>query len=56
MDGKGEEVVQNKADILNLISTDTAAIARIGFTFTGMIRAFVEMLLGCSYVWILLGE
>jgi len=47
--------VQTKADILNLISFDTAALARIGWTFIGLFRAVVELFLGMAYVWILLG-
>ncbi len=50
-----EKIVHTKVDILNLISSDTAALSRIGWTSVSLIRAFVELFLGCSYVWILLG-
>ena len=51
-----EKTVHTKADILNLISSDTAALARIGWTFVGLLRACVELFLGMAYVWVLLGE
>ncbi|OXH51675.1 ABC transporter ABCC.6 [Cryptococcus neoformans] len=52
---EGDKAVHTKADILNLISSDASSVQRIGWTFTNLFRSAVEMALGCSYVWILLG-
>ncbi|TYJ54700.1 hypothetical protein B9479_004639 [Cryptococcus floricola] len=52
---EGDKSVHTKADILNLISSDASSVQRIGWTFTGIFRSLVEMCLGCSYVWLLLG-
>ncbi|WVQ75089.1 hypothetical protein IAR50_004698 [Cryptococcus sp. DSM 104548] len=52
---EGKKSVHTKADILNLISSDASSVQRIGWTFTGLFRSLVEMCLGCSYVWVLLG-
>jgi hypothetical protein len=51
-----DKTVHTKADILNLISSDTSALSRIGWTGINLFRAIVELFLGCSYVWILLGR
>ena len=48
--------VYTKADILNLISSDTASLSQIGLFFVRFLRIAFELFLGCSYVWILLGE
>lgn len=45
----------SSADILNLISIDVEATAELVFTFLGIFRNLIEMLVGASYVWILLG-
>ena len=50
------KVSQSKADILNLISSDSTALARIGWTFIGLWSAQLELVLGASYVWYLLGK
>ena len=47
--------VYSRADILNLISTDSRAIGQLGWTFVGLAYSLIELLLGCSYVWYLLG-
>ncbi|KIR56525.1 ABC transporter ABCC.6 [Cryptococcus gattii Ru294] len=52
---EGDKAVHTKADILNLISSDASSVQRVGWTFTNLFRSAVEMALGCSYVWILLG-
>ncbi|ADV22353.1 ABC transporter ABCC.6, putative [Cryptococcus gattii WM276] len=52
---EGDKAVHTKADILNLISSDASSVQRVGWTFTNLFRSAVEMGLGCSYVWILLG-
>lgn len=46
----------SKADILNLISSDTSALAQIGFVFVRFFRMALELFLGGMYVWALLGE
>jgi hypothetical protein len=50
------KAVQTKADILNLISSDTTAVSRIGIDFVQFFCGFLELALGGSYVWLLLGE
>ncbi|ORX37959.1 P-loop containing nucleoside triphosphate hydrolase protein [Kockovaella imperatae] len=47
--------VHKKADILNLISSDSSALARLGWTVARMIKFQVEMVIGCLFVWYLLG-
>ena len=49
------KVAEAKADILNLISSDSAALAEVGWTFVELFRAQLEMFFGCTYVWVLLG-
>lgn len=49
------KTVHTKADILNLISSDTTALARVGWTFISLFKACIELFLGMSYVWLLLG-
>ncbi|OCF35103.1 ABC transporter ABCC.6 [Kwoniella heveanensis BCC8398] len=51
----GKKAVQSKAEILNLISSDASSVQRIGWTFTELLRAALELVLGSTYVWILLG-
>jgi hypothetical protein len=51
-----EMAAHTKADILNLISTDASAVAKIGWKFIAIFRSQLEMLLGCTYVWFLLGK
>nr|XP_019043278.1 ABC transporter ABCC.6 [Kwoniella bestiolae CBS 10118]OCF22208.1 ABC transporter ABCC.6 [Kwoniella bestiolae CBS 10118] len=51
----GEKVVQSKADILNLISSDATSVQRIGWTGSELFRAVLELGLGCAYIWVLLG-
>ncbi|WVQ96554.1 hypothetical protein IAU59_003659 [Kwoniella sp. CBS 9459] len=53
--GDGKKAVQSKAEILNLISSDASSVQRIGWTFTELLRAALELILGCTYVWFLLG-
>lgn len=50
-----DKKVYSKADILNLISSDTSALAQIGFVFVRFFRLALELFLGCSFVWLLLG-
>ncbi|WWC65637.1 uncharacterized protein I303_108257 [Kwoniella dejecticola CBS 10117] len=51
----GTNAVQTKADILNLISSDAAAVQKIGWTFSELFRAILELAVGCVYIWVLLG-
>ncbi|WWC93054.1 uncharacterized protein L201_008018 [Kwoniella dendrophila CBS 6074] len=52
----GSKTVQSKADILNLISSDATSIEKIGWTVTELMRATIELALGCAYIWLLLGK
>ena len=47
--------MHTKADILNLISSDASAVSRLGWTAIGLVNKCIELALGCSYIWILLG-
>ena len=49
------KAVKTKADILNLISSDSTALSNIGWTLLELIRSQTEMVIGCLYVWYLLG-
>ena len=46
----------SQADILNLISSDVKALSEIGFEAMGIFRSQINLLLGCSYIWFLLGK
>jgi hypothetical protein len=50
------KVAHTKADILNLISIDAPAVAQIGWDIVVLFRSQMEMFLGCTYVWFLLGK
>ena len=55
--GSGKDkIAHTRADILNLISSDTSALSEVAFTVISLFRAQIEMLIGCTYVWYLLGE
>ena len=47
---------QNRADILNLISSDALALSRIGVRVVILFCTQIEMAVGCSYIWFLLGQ
>lgn len=56
-DGKSKEGdIYSKADIMNLISSDTQSMAEIAFTFLGLFKIQLNMLLGFAFIWYLLGE
>ncbi|EIW71721.1 hypothetical protein TREMEDRAFT_67926 [Tremella mesenterica DSM 1558] len=56
VDPKGKEkIATTKADILNLISSDSSRLASLGWTFVSTLETCLEMFLGCFYVWMLLG-
>lgn len=48
--------ISSRADILNLISSDVGQVSQIIFTFSGLLRDQLEMIIGGVYVWLLLGE
>jgi hypothetical protein len=50
------QTATTKADILNLISSDTTAVSNIGIAFIHIVRSFVDLFLGCAYIWLLLGK
>ena len=50
------ESQSTQADILNLISSDATAVSDIGLKLMEICRSQIDMLLGCSYIWFLLGE
>jgi hypothetical protein len=53
--GKAKGIKHTKADILNLISSDAVSLAKIGLFFPKIFRCLVETMLGCAFVWYLLG-
>ncbi|WVN87012.1 uncharacterized protein L203_102188 [Cryptococcus depauperatus CBS 7841] len=53
--GNDNKAVHTKADILNLISSDTTSVSGVGWVATEILRSLTEAILGCTYVWILLG-
>jgi len=54
--GKRLGARHTRADILNLISGDNARLSRIGWTIADLIKTATQMIVGCTYVWHLLGE
>lgn len=42
--------------MLNLVSSDVIRVVKMGFTIIDLFQFQLKMLLGASYVWILLGE
>lgn len=55
-DGKPSISPRSKADELNLLTVDAEAVSKIGFTLLKLFRCQLELLLGASYIWILLGK
>ena len=51
-----QDIAISKADILNLASSDTDAVADLGLTITSLVHKQLLMILGISYIWFLLGE
>ncbi|KAK4686657.1 hypothetical protein P7C73_g3466, partial [Tremellales sp. Uapishka_1] len=49
------KVAHTKADILNLISSDTTSAAELVISVVSLLRNQMEVFLGVAYVWVLLG-
>jgi len=47
--------VHKRAEILNLISSDAETIGNIAFSVSGVVTHTTFLLVGCLYIWNLLG-
>ncbi|WVR08252.1 hypothetical protein IAU60_005299 [Kwoniella sp. DSM 27419] len=54
-DATKDNPAQTKAHILNLISSDAMAVKSVGISLLSLLTGLCEMVLGCTYVWMLLG-
>jgi hypothetical protein len=50
------KIAHSKADVLNLMSNDLADVSEIGRHLLGMLSTLIEVIVGCAYIYQLMGK